>query len=261
MADLALTTVLMLCLAAAMAGWVDAVVGGGGLLLLPALLIGFPQLSPAYALGTNKAVAITGTAMAAVTFARRQPLDVRRALRFGALACVAAACGALFATAVSREVLRPLILVLLLAVAAFVVWRPEFGTQRTGRVAGRRRTAVALLVAGGGIGFYDGLLGPGTGTFLVIAFVGLLHLTMLEAAATAKVVNVGTNLGALAVFASQGTVVWQLAPLLALFNIAGGWLGAHMALRNGSRFVRVVLLVVVTALVAKLGYDQWHASP
>ncbi|SFB80873.1 hypothetical protein SAMN05421773_10173 [Streptomyces aidingensis] len=247
----------MLCLAAAMAGWVDAVVGGGGLLLLPALLIGLPELSPAHALGTNKAVAVAGTTVSAVTYARRSPVDVRLALRFGVLACGSAALGAAFASAVSKEILQPLIMVLLLAVAIFVVARPEFGTTGGDRVAGRRRRAVALLTAGAGIGFYDGLLGPGTGTFLVIALVSLLHMTMLTASATAKVVNVGTNLGALAVFAAAGTVLWSVAPLMALCNMAGGWAGAHMAIRRGSRFIRLVLLVVVTVLVARLAWDQW----
>ncbi|GAA1916355.1 sulfite exporter TauE/SafE family protein [Streptomyces sodiiphilus] len=260
MADLTLTAALMLCLAAAMAGWVDAVVGGGGLLQVPALLLGFPHLPPTYALGTNKAVAVAGTAVAAVTYAHKAPVDVRLALRLGGLATLAAAGGALFATAVDKEVLQPLIMVLLLAVAAFVVLRPQFGVHHTERVPSRRRTAAALLVAGAGIGFYDGLLGPGTGTFLVIAFVALLHMNMLNASVTAKVVNVGTNVGALAVFTANGTVLWALAPLMAAFNMTGGWLGARMALRRGSGFVRVVLLVVVTALVSRLAYDQWWAG-
>lgn len=259
MLELSLATLVMLCLAAALAGWVDAVVGGGGLLLVPALLLGLPGHAPAYALGTNKAVAVTGTTVAAVTYARRHPVDVRLAVRFGGLAFASAALGASFATAVSKEVLQPLIMVLLLAVATFVVLRPDFGTVASHRVPSRRRAAAALLVAGVGIGFYDGLLGPGTGTFLIIAFVGLLHMTMLSASATAKVVNVGTNLGALLAFGFHGTVLWKLALLLAVFNVAGSWAGAHMAMRNGSRFIRIVLLVVVTALVTRLAYDQWWA--
>lgn len=255
--DIPLTTAVLLCLTAGVAGWIDAVVGGGGLLQVPVLLLGFPQLPPTYALGTNKAVSVTGTTVAAVTYARRAPFDRRLALRLGLLALGSSAGGALFASAVDKAALRPLILALLLAVAGFVVARPHFGAAPTEATPSRRRTAAALLVAGLGIGFYDGLLGPGTGTFLVIALVALLGLTMLTASATAKVVNVGTNLGALAVFAAHGTVLWTLAPLMAVFNIAGGWAGAHLAMRRGSGFVRVVLLVVVTALVARLGHDQW----
>ncbi|RKN05543.1 TSUP family transporter [Streptomyces radicis] len=259
MPDITLTTAIALCVAAAAAGWIDAVVGGGGLLQLPALLIGLPDVSPTYALGTNKAVAVTGTSIAAVTFARRSPLDRRLALRLGALALASSAGGALLASAVDKRVLQPLIMVMLLGVAAFVVLRPRFGTAPTERVPSRRRAAAALLVAGVGIGFYDGILGPGTGTFLVISLVALLHMNLLTASATAKVVNVGTNLGALAVFTAHGTVLWALAAPMAAFNMAGGWAGAHMALRRGSGFVRVVLLVVVTGLVTRLAWEQWWA--
>ncbi|UGY92969.1 sulfite exporter TauE/SafE family protein [Streptomyces gobiensis] len=257
MDDISLTTAVMLCAAALLAGWIDGVVGGGGLLLLPALLIGFPHLPPTYALGTNKAVAIAGTTMAAVTYARRVPIDRGFALRMGGAALLSAAAGASFATAVNNDILQPLIMVILLAVAAFVTLRPDFGRAPSGRPVTRRRVAAALLVAGIGVGFYDGLIGPGTGTFLVIAFVAMLHMDMVSGTAAAKVVNVGTNLGAIAVFAAHGTVLWTLAPLLALFNIAGGWFGAHMALKKGSGFVRIVLLVVVVVLVGKLGYERW----
>ncbi|GAA3848535.1 sulfite exporter TauE/SafE family protein [Streptomyces sedi] len=259
MSDITLTTAVVLCVVAALAGWVDAVVGGGGLLLLPALLLGLPDSSPTYALGTNKAVAVTGTSIAAVTYARKAPLDRPLAWRLAGLALLSAAGGALFASAVSKEALQPLIMVVLLTVAGFVVFRPRFGLGDEGAAPAptRARRALALLVVGVVIAFYDGLIGPGTGTFLVITLVGLLGMSMLRATATAKIVNVGTNLGALAVFAGNGTVLWQLAPAMALFNMAGAWAGAHMALRRGSGFVRAVLLVVVTALVARLAYDQW----
>ncbi|MEC4017691.1 TSUP family transporter [Streptomyces sp. H27-D2] len=114
-----------------------------------------------------------------------------------------------------------------------------------------------ILVAGCGIGFYDGLIGPGTGTFLVIALSAILHMDLVTASATTKIVNVCTNLGALVTFTAQGTVLWQLAAVMAVFNLGGGMLGARMALKRGSGFVRVVLVVVVVTLVAKLGYDQW----
>ncbi|MCX2971723.1 TSUP family transporter [Streptomyces sp. TRM70308] len=260
MTDIAISTLVLLCVAAALAGWVDAVVGGGGLLQVPALLIAFPQLAPVYALGTNKAVSVVGTSAAAVTYLRRAPVDVRLAWRLGAVAALSSVGGALFAAGVDSAVLRPLIMVLLVGVAAFVVLRPQFGRVAGGGVPTRRRVLTAIAVAGVGIGFYDGLLGPGTGTFLVIALVALLSLDMVTASATAKVVNVCTNLGALAMFTWQGAVLWWLAPAMALFNLAGGLVGARMALRHGSGFVRVVLLTVVVALVGKLAYDQWWAS-
>ncbi|MFC8423199.1 sulfite exporter TauE/SafE family protein [Streptomyces sp. NPDC057236] len=260
MPDISLTTVVLLCLAALTAGWIDAVVGGGGLLLLPALLLGLPAGTPAaHALGTNKAVAIVGTTGAAVTYARKAPVDVKTAVRIGLAALAGSSGGAFFAAGMSTEVLKPVIMVVLLAVAAFVILRPAFGTAPATGPATRRQILAAIGLAGLGIGFYDGLIGPGTGTFLVLALTALLHLDLVTASATAKIVNCCTNAGALAMFAWQGAVLWQLAVLMAVFNLAGGTLGAHTALKKGSGFVRVVLLTVVFALVANLAYEQWLA--
>ncbi|MFF3287133.1 sulfite exporter TauE/SafE family protein [Streptomyces sp. NPDC003023] len=262
MPDISLTTIVFLCIAAAAAGWIDAVVGGGGLLLLPALLLGLPNTPAAYILGTNKAVAIVGTSGAAVTYVRKAPVQVKTAVRIGLAALAGSMGGAFFAAGISSDVLRPVIMVVLLGVAAFVMLRPSFGkaTADADRPrATRTRTVLAIVLVGGGIGFYDGLFGPGTGTFLVLALTAVLHLDLVTASATAKIVNVCTNAGALAMFAYQGTVLWQLAALMAVFNLAGGMFGARMALRKGSEFVRGVLLVVVFSLVAKLGFDQWTA--
>ncbi|GGR31075.1 sulfite exporter TauE/SafE family protein [Streptomyces roseolus] len=259
MPEITLTTLVLLCLAALVAGWIDAVVGGGGLLLLPALLIAFPNAANGYVLGTNKAVAIVGTTGAAVTYARKTKVPVGTAVRVGLAALAGSSFGALFVTMVSKEVLRPLIIVVLVAVAAFVILKPSFGVRAEEDRAPltRARIVTAIVLVGGGIGFYDGLFGPGTGTFLVLALTAVLHLDLVTASATAKIVNVCTNGGALAMFAYQGTVYWQLAALMAAFNLTGGMVGARMALSKGSGFVRGVLLVVVLSMVAKLGWDQW----
>ncbi|MFE0451472.1 sulfite exporter TauE/SafE family protein [Streptomyces sp. NPDC058914] len=260
MPDIPLTMVALLCLAALAAGWIDAVVGGGGLLLLPALLLGLPPGTPAaHALGTNKAVAIVGTAGAAVTYARKAPVDVGVAVRIGLAALAGSSAGAFFAAGMSTEVLKPVIMVVLLGVAAFVILRPAFGTAPATGPAGPRRVLAAIGLAGLGIGFYDGFIGPGTGTFLVLALTAVLHLDLVTASATAKIVNCCTNAGALATFAWQGAVLWQLAVLMAAFNLTGGMLGARTALKKGSGFVRIVLLTVVFALVANLAYEQWLA--
>ncbi|MER6674750.1 sulfite exporter TauE/SafE family protein [Streptomyces sp. NPDC000983] len=260
MPDISLTVLVVLCLAAFAAGWIDAVVGGGGLLLLPALLLGLPSGTPAaHALGTNKAVAIVGTSAAAVTYARRAPVDVRTAVRIGVAALAGSSGGAFLAAGMSTEVLKPVIMVVLLAVGAFVILRPAFGTAPAAGPASRRRILAAIGLAGLGIGFYDGLIGPGTGTFLVLTLTAVLHLDLVSASATAKIVNCCTNAGALATFAWQGAVLWQLAGVMALFNLAGGTLGARTALKKGSGFVRIVLLTVVFALVANLAYGQWVA--
>ncbi|MGA5032364.1 sulfite exporter TauE/SafE family protein [Streptomyces cellulosae] len=260
MPDISLTTVVLLCVVALAAGWIDAVVGGGGLLLLPALLLGLPAGTPAaHALGTNKAVAIVGTTGAAVTYVRKAPVDVRTAVRIGLAALAGSSGGAFLAAGMSTEVLKPVIMVVLLAVAAFVILKPAFGTAPAPGPATRRQILAAIGLAGLGIGFYDGLIGPGTGTFLVLALTALLHLDLVTASATAKIVNCCTNAGALVTFAWQGAVLWQLAALMAVFNLAGGTLGARTALKRGSGFVRVVLLAVVFALVANMAYEQWLA--
>jgi uncharacterized membrane protein YfcA len=259
MPDISLATLILLCLAAAAAGWIDAVVGGGGLLLLPALLLGLPHIPAAGILGTNKAVSIVGTSGAAVTYLRKAPVEVRTAVRIGIAALAGSMTGAFFAAGISSDVLRPVIMIVLLGVAAFVMLRPSFGRAQAGPPVTRGGMIVAIVLVGGGIGFYDGLFGPGTGTFLVLALTAVLRLDLVTASANAKIVNVCTNGGALAMFAYQGTVIWQLAGTMALFNLAGGMFGARMALRKGSEFVRGVLLVVVLSLVAKLAFDQWTA--
>ncbi|GGT48026.1 TSUP family transporter [Streptomyces purpureus] len=258
MPDISLTTLVLLCVAALVAGWIDAVVGGGGLLLIPALLLGMPNVPAAQILGTNKAVAIVGTTGAAVTYVRKAPVKVSTAVRIGLAALVGSMAGAFFAAGISSDVLRPVIMVVLLGVAAFVLLRPSFGTRTEDKgPATRARVIAAIVLVGGGIGFYDGLFGPGTGTFLVLALTAVLHLDLVTASATAKIVNVCTNAGALAMFAYQGAVLWQLAVVMAAFNLLGGTVGARMALRKGSEFVRGVLLFVVFSLVAKLAFDQW----
>lgn len=255
MDPLSLTTLLA---AAAMAGWVDAVVGGGGLLLLPALLVAAPGVPVATALGTNKLAAIFGTSTAAVTYARRTKLDWAVAGPSAGLAVVTAGLGAALAGAVPAGAYRPVVLLVLVSVALFVLLRPRLGVvaQPWRRTPGR----VAVAVAGVGIAAYDGLIGPGTGTFLVLAFTALVGADFVHGSAMAKVVNAGTNLGALLVFGFTGHVWWLLGAAMAVCNVAGAALGARMALRRGSGFVRVVLLVVVLALVGKLGYDQWFAG-
>ncbi|MFJ8011109.1 TSUP family transporter [Streptomyces sp. NPDC096339] len=242
---------------AAGAGWVDAVVGGGGLILIPALLLAFPSLPPAVALGTNKATAIAGTTVAAVTYARRTKLPHSVALPAALLAVPAAGFGALSASMVPKDWFRPVVMALLVAVAVFVAMRPRFGAVEGEGMVGRRRRILVIAFAGCGIGFYDGVFGPGTGTFLILTFTGLLSLEFLQSSALAKVVNVGTNLGALCVFAAQGQVLWTLAAGMAVCNIAGAALGARTALTRGSGFVRAVLLVAVAGMVVKLAFDQF----
>ncbi|WP_407674867.1 TSUP family transporter [Nonomuraea fuscirosea] len=250
-----LDQVLVLLTAAAGAGWVDAVVGGGGLLQLPAVLMtGMPTVE---AMATNKLSSVFGTTSAAVAYARSTKVDRQVAVPGAALAVVCAGLGAWAAASLSAEVLRPAVIVVLLAVAAFVTLRPAMGAVPVPHLRTRPRVATAVATAGVGIAFYDGILGPGTGTFLIIAFTTILGLDFVSASASAKIINIGTNVGALAVFAVQGHVQWGLGLGMAVCNVAGAQFGARMALKRGSSFVRIVLLCVVVAMVIRLGWQQF----
>ncbi|MFF1530880.1 sulfite exporter TauE/SafE family protein [Cellulomonas sp. NPDC058312] len=251
--DLSLGTVLLLVLAGFAAGWVDAVVGGGGLVQLPALLL-VPGISPVQALATNKLAGILGTSVSAATYYRRVQPDLRTAGPMAAAALAGAGGGAALASLLPEDVFVPVILVALVAVAGYTVARPQVGRATELRWQGRTHLLVALGL-GVVIGGYDGLLGPGTGSFLVIALVGVLGYAFLEASAQAKIVNVATNLGALVVFAVQGAPLWLLGLLMGAANVLGAYLGARTAVARGSGFVRVVFLVVVAVLIVRLGWQ------
>jgi len=248
--EIAAGTVALLVLAGFVAGWVDAVVGGGGLVQLPALLL-VPGMGPVQALATNKLAGIMGTSVSAVTYYRRVQPGLRTAGPMALVALGGAAGGAALASALPPGVFRPIILVALVLVAVYTVARPRVGRATALRWTGRRHLAAALVL-GALIGFYDGLLGPGTGTFLVIALVAVLGYAFLEASAQAKIVNAATNLGALVVFSLHGAPLWKLGLVVGAANIAGSYLGARMAVARGSAFVRVVFVVVVTALIVRL---------
>lgn len=245
--------VLLLCLVAAMAGWVDAVSGGGGLLQLPALLIALPADRPALALGTNKLSSIFGTAAAAVTYGRIEMPRLRTALPMAGAAFGGAALGSLTAVHLPPMVFRPVILVALVLVWLFIALRRDFGL--TSREVSRRRHLITAVVGGLLIGFYDGAVGPGTGSFLIVLLVAAVGYTFLQASATAKIVNVGTNAASLIVFGITGSVLWALGLLMAACNVAGAVIGARTAIARGSGFVRMILLIVTGVLIAVLAWQ------
>lgn len=253
MLDLDVTTVLLLVLAGLAAGWVDAVVGGGGLIQLPALLL-VPGISPVQALATNKLGSIMGTSVSSITYYRRVGPDLTTAGPMAVAALAGAVGGAALATRIPAELFTPIILVVLVGVAVFTILRPQVGAQDDLRWEGNRHRWTAAGI-GLVIGAYDGLLGPGTGTFLVISLVSVLGYAFLPASALAKIVNFATNLGALLFFVPHGAVLWGLGLSMGVANLVGGYVGARMAVAKGSGFVRVVFVVVVGALICKLGYD------
>ncbi len=254
------TVLALLAAAGLLAGWVDAVVGGGGLIQLPALVLGLPGAAPAQLLATNKLASICGTSVAAGTFYRRVRPDLRTALPMAAAAYAGAVAGAFVGLHIPKAAFNPIVLVMLLLVGAYTLLRPDLGSVTSLRHAGVRHTGYAVLV-GLVIGAYDGALGPGTGSFFVFALVGWLGYNFLEASAKAKIANFATNLGALTVFLPQGVVMWRVGLVMAGANLVGGYLGARTAVRLGSRFVRVVFVVVVTAFVVRIGGSVFGIWP
>ncbi len=251
----------LLLVAALLAGWIDAVSGGGGLVQLPALLVALPGAVPATVLGTNKCASIVGTGGAALTYRRAAVTDVGTAAPMALAALVGSAAGAVLATHLPAAVFRPLALVLVLAVGGWTLLRPAMGHEqdlRWGAAQDRHLHRGAAVAMGLVIGGYDGLFGPGTGTFLVFGLVGLLGYSFLNASAIAKVVNVATNLAALVVFALGGHVLWGLGAAMAGANLAGGVVGARTAVRQGSGFVRAVFLAVVAVLVVTMAVQLWR---
>ncbi|WP_067512872.1 TSUP family transporter [Nocardia puris] len=246
-----------LLVAAGAAGWVDAVVGGGGLIILPTLFLVMPGIAPQTALGTNKLAAVAGTGAAVATFARKVPMRWRVLLPAAGIAAVTAACGAAAVSLIDRDLFIPLVMVVLVGVALFVTLRPSIGVTMATHPPTRRKTILVVALAAGLIGLYDGLLGPGTGTFLIITFATLLGTEFVRAAAMAKVINCGSNVGALIFFAATGHILFALGLAMAAANVAGAIVGSRMALRRGAEFVRVVLLVVVIAMVLRLGWQQF----
>ena len=254
MADPSLEVTLFLVLAALVAGFVDAVVGGGGLVQLPALLVGLPGASVVQIAATNKLSSFCGTSISAATYVRRIRPDPRT---FGPLMIAAglgSAGGATVASLLPRSAFDPIILVVLVVVGAYVWLKPDVGELTALRFQGGRHLS-AVAATGLTIGFYDGAIGPGTGSFLVFALVGLLGYNFLEASAKAKLANWATNLAALVVFVPQGAVIWHLALPMAAANICGGYLGARLAVSRGSRFVRAFFLVVVAGFAVRIGGD------
>jgi len=250
-----MTEIPLLALAALLAGFIDAVAGGGGLVQVPALLTALPAETPATIFGTNKVSSILGTGNAAWRYARRIAIPWQIALPAAAAAFVFSFVGAATVAWLPKEVVRPLVLVLLVLVVVYTIARPDFGSLQGRQPAAQRVRPLALAV-GAALGFYDGFFGPGAGSFMIFAFVALFGVDFLRASAAAKIVNLSTNAAALAFFVPAGHVLWLVGLTMAVFNVLGALVGSRLAMRHGSGFVRWVFLAVSVALTLKFGYDS-----
>lgn len=246
----------LVSLASLLAGAIDSIVGGGGLILVPALFAVYPNAAPATLFGTNKSASVWGTGIATVQYSRRVQLRWAAMLPAAGAALVGAFVGAWVVTLIDPSFLRQLLPFILLAVLLYTLARKDLGRVHAPRHSQGRETALACAI-GLVIGWYDGFFGPGTGSFFIFLFVRLLGYDFLNASASAKLLNVATNLAALALFAMKGHVWWHVGLVMAVANVAGSLIGTRLALKHGAGFVRGVFIVVVGALILKTGYDAF----
>ncbi len=247
-------TTLALCAAAFVAGLIDSVVGGGGLVQLPSLFIAFPQSHAALLLGTNRISSFFGTATAMLRYARETAIPWHTMLPTAAVAATTSLIGAWSVTQVSNVAFKPLVLVILVLVTIYTLRNKNLGQIHAPRLSKGRQQLAGVLI-GALLGFYDGFMGPGTGSFLLFAFVGILGFSFLAASASAKVINVATNAASLSFFLYSGLVLLPLGLYMAACNVLGSIVGTRLALRYGSGFVRKLFLIVVPLVIARFAYD------
>lgn len=253
-----MTTLLLLSVAAFFAGFVDSIAGGGGLIQLPALFIFLPSSIAAnvpQVMGINKFSSICGTTVATLQYARKIKFRWSILLPIAACAYVFSFLGARTVSIIDPKLIKPVILVLLAVVAVYTYTRRKTAPATPISVPEKYRLPLAIVV-GGAIGFYDGFFGPGTGTFLLIAFVSFFALDFLNASAHAKAVNLATNIAAVGWFAWTGNIPYQYALPMAAANVAGSFLGSRIAILRGSDFVRKFLLAVVLVLIMRFAYEM-----
>ncbi|MEZ0542011.1 sulfite exporter TauE/SafE family protein [Fibrella arboris] len=247
-------TLLILCFFSFLAGFIDSIVGGGGLVQTPAILFSLPQFPIPVLLGTTKIPSGVGTLLSAVQYSRRVSLQWALLIPMAIAAFAAALTGSWVLTQVPNTFMRPLALLILVAIFVYTLLKPDFG-QHTDRVLSHRQQLIRMVALAVIIGFYDGFFGPGTGSFLVLGLVSLLGFDFLRASAHAKWVNLATNLASLSFFASKGMVLFSVAIPMAIANLAGSFIGVRLALLKGNSFIRLFFLGVIAATILRFAYD------
>jgi uncharacterized protein len=256
--DISIITLCSLILLSFIAGLIDAVVGGGGLIQMPALLIGLPTTPLPTIFGTNKIASLSGTLIAAVQYGKRIKFNLILLIVIAVFAGVASYIGAQLVTCINVNILKPVILIALIGIAIYTYFKKDLGSITSKQLPLPQQILRGIFI-GIIIGFYDGLLGPGTGSFFVLGFVMVLGFDFLHASAYAKIVNCMTNLSALVVFIKQGNYILMLAIIMAVCNIVGNIIGAKLALKRGNSFIRTFFLIVVSLLISRYAYDIFIA--
>ncbi len=251
---MATDVLLLLCTAAFAAGFVDAIVGGGGLIQTPVVLIAMPHLPVATVMGTLKIPALSGTSMAAAQYLKKVSINWKLLGAMMALAMPSAYFGSVLLNHMSNDFMKPLLLVVLSLLVVYTYARKNFGQHTDKSHSAPQQLLYAVLISIV-VGFYDGFIGPGTGSFLVVAFITLLGFDFLHASANAKMVNLATNVGSITLFLIKGKIVWGIAVPMAVCNALGGYIGARLAINRGNKFIRIFFLVVIIGTLLRFAYD------
>ncbi len=236
------------------AGFIDAVVGGGGLIQMPALLIYLPNQPIPTLFGTNKIAALSGTSVAAYQYAKRIKFNYKLLVVISLFSFIASYLGAKTVSYIKADTLKPIILIILIAIAIYTYIKKDLGKYQSKALSINKQMFFGSLM-GTIVGFYDGFFGPGTGSFFVLGFVVILGFEFVAASAYSKIINCVTNASALVVFIKQGNYILEIALLMAICNITGNIIGSKMALKRGNGFVRVFFLIIVSLLIIRYAYD------
>ncbi|WNM19010.1 sulfite exporter TauE/SafE family protein [Flavobacterium capsici] len=250
--------IVILCIASFFSGFVDAIVGGGGLIQTPVTMIMLPNLSVANVIGSLKIPAFSGTSFATYQYLKRVDINWRLLLLMAIVSFCFAYLGSNLLTIVSNDFMKPLLLLILVGLAIYTFRKKDFGQFRHKNLSANKQLFFALLISML-VGFYDGFIGPGTGSFLVLAFVSVLGFDFLHASANAKMVNLATNFGSICLFVSKGKIIWAIAIPMAFCNALGGFLGSKLAIKKGNSFIRIFFLAVVILALLRFGYDVFFA--
>jgi hypothetical protein len=252
--DLSTVTLALLFLAMFSAGFVDAIAGGGGLIQTPAMLLTFPDRNPVSVVGTSKLAAFFGTSTAAIKYRKSIKTDPRLLIAMVLPAFIGSSIGALLASHISSQSYRYAIFIMMIAIFIYTLVKPDLGKVHVEKHSPRAMMFIGAIAAFV-IGFYDGLIGPGTGTMLMIFLVAVMGFAFVGASAIAKVVNATTNLASIIVVGIKVGIMWKLGFVLAIANLLGGYAGSHLAIKKGSSFVRIFYLIVTGLLIVRLGYS------
>lgn len=246
--------IIILCIASFFAGFVDAIVGGGGLIQTPVALILLPNFAVSSIIGSLKIPAFSGTSFAARQYLKKVTMNWKLLLIMAIIAFVSAFLGSTLLTLVSNDFMKPLLFVVLILIAIYTFMKKNFGNHQVKNLSENELLLYGILMSIV-IGFYDGFIGPGTGSVLVLGFVAILGFDFLHASANAKMVNLATNFGSICFFVLKGKIIWAIAIPMAVCNALGGFIGAKLAIKRGNGFIRIFFLIVVIGTLIRFGYD------